>query len=214
VVSLIVPDTLLLAELESLKVDFDGSGRLVAFNRRYPVALHWRTRVFAGKDEGSRPVNGWRQALEVLKPRLAKGGGAGVLWLRSATVDDDVDPIAEAWDALTQANGTAICVGVGHVGDAASAMPAEIRGCLTEGVPCFFWLAQAPGDESVARQALFDIFARLEACEAPLSIGRKIKAAKRGDLLSLVRIVWDEPGHLPPAHSLQTPISTSEGTST
>ncbi|MDP3799610.1 MAG: hypothetical protein Q8R06_21105 [Polaromonas sp.] len=208
-VGIIVPEKLLIGELESTKVQFeDGelAGPPIALNRRYPVTLHWHKRARAKPDTTGRPFNAWRQALSTLEPRIAAGGGADVVWLESAAGEDDADPSVVAAMKLLSSQGTGICVGVGHAppgqGDKP---PADIIGCLREGVPCFFWLAKAPKGVEAARKLLCDLFSQQKASEAPMSIGMLRKMAKGSDLLSSLRIVWDEPGHLPPAQAFEGP---------
>jgi hypothetical protein len=214
VIGLIVSEKLLLAELESLKVEFDEDGLLTKptpLNRRYPVTLHWHRRARATAESGGKPVNAWRQALNALSPRIARGGGADVVWMEPPE-DDDADPSAVVAAKLLAAEGTGICVGLGHATQAEGDMPPEeIKGCLREGVPCFFWLARPPQGEAEARKALCDLFAQQEAREAPLSIGKLLRLAKGSDPLASLRIVWDEPGHLPTVQAFESPAGSAEG---
>ncbi|RQP22189.1 caspase family protein [Piscinibacter terrae] len=207
-VGMIVPEKLLLAELESLKVAFEEDGlpgKPTPLNRRYPVILHWHRRARAGQDAAGKPINAWRQAVTALAPRFEAGGGADVIWLE-APDDEETDASAIAAAKLLRAGGTGICVGLGHPAAGEGGLPPEdIQGCLREGVPCFFWLAKPPDGAQDVRKLLCDVFSKQAAREAPLSIGKLLRLAKGSDPLSSVRIVWDEPGHLPSLQSFQNP---------
>lgn len=207
-VGFIVPDTLLASRIESTAVAFEDDGlqgEPTPLNQRYPVTLHWDRRVRARPEVGGKPVNAWRQALDTLGPRFKAGGGADVVWLDPAA-PGGAKPVAAAAMKLLAAKGTAVCLGLGHPPATDANTPDDIIGCLREGVPCFFWLARAPEGETDARKALCEAFAALKASEAPVELfERLVRAANEADPVSTVRLVWDEPGHLPPTDIFEAP---------
>jgi hypothetical protein len=107
---------------------------------------------------------------------------------------------------LLSAQGTGICVGLGHITEADSDKPTrEVIGCLKEGVPCFFWLAKPPRAGLDARTTLCHIFSQQKASEAPMAISKLSKAARGSDPLSSICLVWDEPGYLPSMQTFESP---------
>jgi vWA-MoxR associated protein C-terminal domain len=175
-------------------------------NRRFPVTFHWQKRARAPLESGGPPIIAWRRVVGALGPRIAAGGGTHVVWM------DAAGPTAAAAALLT---GNGICVGVGHAAPGAGEVtPKDIIGCLREGVPCFFWLAKPLKGRGGAatRKALCRLFAQQEAREAPVSIGELLKLAKESDPLSSIRIVWDEPGHLPFIPGFANPARATTGT--
>ena len=211
-VALILPEVLLMDDLASVEVPFDDEGLLnpQPLNIRYPVTLHCHVRARAKADSTSKFVNSWRKVLDVLGPRIAGKGTADVLWLEQQGPASNVVAVAQA---LLK---DGICIGLGHVPPVADgamkmSLPKEIQACLTEGVPCFFWLAHPPEKAADARAELCKVFARQEAREAPLSIGQLLRAAPPGDPLSSVRIVWDEPCHLPSNQAFENPSQAPRG---
>ncbi len=211
-VGLILPEVLLMDDLASVEVPFEDEGLLnpQPLNNRYPVTLHCHIRARAKQESTSKFVNAWRKVLDVLGPRIAGKGTADVLWLEQTGPASNI--VAVARELLKDG----ICIGLGHVpplGEAAAKMslPKEIQACLTEGVPCFFWLAHPPEKIADAKAELCRVFAGQEAREAPLSIGQLLRAAAPGDPLSSVRIVWDEPCHLPPNQAFENPVQASGG---
>lgn len=208
-VGFIVPDTLLASRIESTAVAFEDDGLKedpVPINQRYPVTLHWDRRARARPEAGGKPVNAWRQAVDALSPRFKAGGGADVVWLDAAA--GGARPVAAAMARLLAAKGTGVCLGIGHPATAGEGTPDDIIGCLREGVPCFFWLARPPQGDAAARKALCNAFAALKASEAPVEFFQQlVKTADEADPVSAVRLVWDEPGHLPSVQIFEGPSS-------
>ena len=211
-VGLILPEVLLMDDLASVEVPFDDEGLLnpQPLNIRYPVTLHCHLRARAKADSKSKFVNSWRKVLDVLGPRIAGKGTADVLWLEQQGPASNV--VAVAQELLKDG----ICIGLGHVPPVADAavkmsLPKEIQACLTEGVPCFFWLAHPPEKAAEARARLCKVFAGQEAREAPLSVGQLLRAAAPDDPLASVRIVWDEPCHLPSNQAFENPSQAPRG---
>ena len=206
-----MPDTLLASRIESTEVAFEDDGLKgdpVPINQRYPVTLHWERRARARPEAGGKPVNAWRQAVDGALAAFQGG------WRRRRGV---AGCRRRRWRA---ARGGCHGPAVGGQGnrrlprDRATPPPRErgtpddIIGCLREGVPCFFWLARPPQGDAVARKALCDAFAALKASEAPVEFFQQlVKTADAADPVAAVRLVWDEPGHLPSAQVFEGPSS-------
>jgi hypothetical protein len=205
-VGLVVPDTLLASGIESTAVAFEDAGlqdKPIPLNQRYPVTLHWGRRARA-RDEADAPINAWRAAVSKLKPRIKANGGADVVWLDNA-VPGGAKPLEAALVSLLAPRSAGICLGLGHAASIGKATPVDIVDCLRKGVPCFFWLTRVPEGEPEVRKALCDAFAALKASEAPAELFERLKSARETDPACTVRLVWDEPGHLPLAQIFEAP---------
>ncbi len=212
-VGFILPHNLLLSGFESIKVTFDDELLTppMPLNMRYPVTLHWRVRARAPSKGVGHPINAWKQALATLSPRIQQGYGANIVWLDSALPEEDADRFIGVANRLLNPNEKGVCVGIGAIADTSSEKSSDdIMGCLREGVPCFFWFSQPPAIEAESRNILFTAFAREKACDAPLKIGQARRTAKAGNPVSSVRMVWDEPGHLPPMPPFENPSTVDK----
>lgn len=194
-VALLLPRDLLASGLEALPVAIDeGSDIGVTTQplcRRYPVTLHWRTRASPAMQAlGGGVLAQWLDTLDALQPRLAGGGGAGVLWA------GDADSLDDTVNRLLDPGSAEICVGLGPRG---ATLEADIKACTQQGLPFFFWFGRAPPAGSAdLQQHVCGEFSRHTPAMAPLQVAMRRLRERPDGAFGTLAVVWDEPGHLPP----------------
>lgn len=192
-VSLLLPYDQLSAGLEDIELQLvlDGMPSTESLYQRYPLLLHWNRRA---NSVGSTSTHAkWKMAVDKLQQRIDQGSGTAIQWLEP----DCRNPHEAAKNQLISGPKQAICVGLDGLSIQAVALVKSIQGCLQHGIPCFFWLQQAPTDAERARIELEHSFGGTPARDVPLTLKRLTAEASADSILPTVRIVWDLPAYLP-----------------